>query len=249
MDGLAGRHSRPLARALLAIATALALGCASTPEPPAPRAFPTHDARAAEPTGVVHVLQRGENLYRLSRHYGVSVDAISRANGIRDPRRLQIGQRIWIPGMRRGSAPRPVLASFIPSPPGVHRATRETGLDLQWPVDGKLSSRFGRRHGQRHDGVDIPARRGTPIRAAEAGRVIHSGRGLGAYGNVVIVKHVGRYSTVYAHNQRNRVRKGDFVEKGQVIGEVGTSGNASGPHVHFEVRRDSVAIDPLPHLP
>ena len=89
----------------------------------------------------------------------------------------------------------------------------------------------------------------TPICAAEAGRVIHSGGGLGAYGKVVIVKHSGRYSTVYAHNRKNLVRKGDFVEKGQVIAEVGRTGNASGSHVHFEIRRDRRARDPMTYLP
>ena len=66
---------------------------------------------------------------------------------------------------------------------------------------------------------------------------------------MVIVKHVGDYSSVYAHNRRNRVNKGDFVEQGDLIGEVGSSGNASGPHVHFEVRRDSRPVDPLLYLP
>jgi murein DD-endopeptidase MepM/ murein hydrolase activator NlpD len=87
------------------------------------------------------------------------------------------------------------------------------------------------------------------VRAAEAGRVIHSGKGLGAYGNVVIVKHTGRWATVYAHNRRNHVRKGAFVEKGDVIAEVGKTGNASGPHLHFEIRRGDVPRDPLPCLP
>ncbi len=97
--------------------------------------------------------------------------------------------------------------------------------------------------------IDIRAPRGTLVRAAEAGRVIHSGGGLGAYGKVVIIKHAGRYSTVYAHHDSIRVKKGDFVEKGDVIGTVGATGNASGPHLHFEVRRDRVPDDPLSYLP
>jgi murein DD-endopeptidase MepM/ murein hydrolase activator NlpD len=85
--------------------------------------------------------------------------------------------------------------------------------------------------------------------AAESGRVVLSGRRLGDYGNVVIVKHAGRYATVYAHNRRNLVREGEFVEKGQAIAQVGESGNASGPHLHFEIRRDRRAQDPLLYLP
>ena len=112
-----------------------------------------------------------------------------------------------------------------------------------------MSAAFGWQNGRNHEGIDIPAKSGTPIRAAEAGRVIHSGAGLGDYGKVVILKHAGRYSTVYAHNRRNNVRKGHFVEKGDVIGEVGATGNATGPHVHFEVRMDRTPLDPLLFLP
>jgi len=206
---------------------------------------------ASKPTGGEHVVKPGENLYRLSRYYGVPVDDIRAANEIRDVRGLQVGQRLVIPGNSKG-APATSLAA---SPPRVVRAAsgqqarRVTGLEFSWPVAGRMSSKFGDRHGRNHDGIDISAKPGTPVRAAEAGRVIHSGRGLGDYGKVVIVKHAGRYSTVYAHNRKNRVQKGDFVEKGQVIAEVGKTGNASGPHVHFEVRRDRRPENPLKHLP
>jgi lipoprotein NlpD len=211
---------------------AIALGCASTPD--------SRDGSA----GQVHILRPGENLYRLSRYYGVSVDAIVRANDIADVTRLTVGQRIWIPGAKRGSASESLASA------GAGSAGQRAGdLKLIWPVRGRLSSRFGWRNGRSHDGIDIPAKSGTPIKAAAAGRVIHSGRGLGDYGRVVIVKHEGHYSTVYAHNRRNRVAKGDFVEKGEVIGEVGSSGNASGSHVHFEVRRNRKPLDPLLFLP
>lgn len=198
--------------------------------------------------GVTHVVRPGENLYRISRYYGVSSQRVIEANHIRDVTELAIGRPLWIPGARR---PQPG-ASLVP-PAGVQPdsralARRESDLSFGWPVRGRLSSRFGRRRGRPHEGIDISARRGTTIRAAEAGRVIHSGGGLGAYGNVVIIKHSGRYSTVYAHNRKNLVRQGEFVEKGDVIGEVGATGNASGPHVHFEIRRDRRAQDPLGYL-
>jgi len=211
-------------------------------------------ACASTPDGPVHVLRPGENLYRLSRYYGVSVESIRKANDIRDVTEIRAGERLVIPGASK--APPGATLAYIPesapAPPrgGLRALARlENSLDFRWPVAGKLSSQFGRRRGRNHDGIDIPAKPGTPVRAAEAGRVIHSGRGLGDYGNVVIVKHAGRYSTVYAHNRRNRVAKGDFVEKGQVIAEVGKTGNASGPHLHFEVRRDRHPEDPLLYLP
>ena len=158
-------------------------------------------------------------------------------------RRLEVGQRIWIPGAKRGPAQESLAGA------GSDLLGYARGPKLIWPVRGNLSSRFGWRNGRGHDGIDIPAKRGTPIVAAAAGRVIHSGRGLGDYGRVIILKHEGHYSTVYAHNRRNRVEKGDFVEKGEVIGEVGSSGNASGSHVHFEVRRNRKPLNPLHFLP
>ena len=204
-------------------------------------------ACASTPKGdVVHVLRPGENLYRLSRYYGVSVEDIVSANHIRDVSDIPVGTPIVIPGAAH-EPPQASLAAYEPSGPG-GPAARAAGLDFAWPLHGTLSSRFGWRSGNQHEGIDISARRGSPVHAAEAGRVIYSGW-LGSYGRIVIVKHTGAWSTVYAHNSRNLVEKGDFVERGDVIAEVGASGNASGPHVHFEVRRDRVPEDPMAYLP
>lgn len=208
--------------------------------------------------GTTHVVRPGENLYRISRHYGVSVDSIVRANRIRDVTSVSVGKRLFIPRTRVSRAAKPLSppagaskASRYAKDDGAARirAKRESNLSFAWPVRGRLSSRYGRRQGRPHEGVDIAARQGTPIRAAEAGRVIHSGWGLGAYGRVVIVKHAGKYSTVYAHNRKNSVSVGDFVERGEVIAQVGRTGNARGPHVHFEIRRNRDPQDPIPYLP
>jgi murein DD-endopeptidase MepM/ murein hydrolase activator NlpD len=211
-------------------------------------------AACASPSGggVTHVVRPGETLYRIARYYEVPLERVIRSNRIRDVTTVPIGRRLWIPGARKAipSAPLPLVASAPgPAVARVSGARRELNLDLGWPLRGRLSSRFGSRWGRVHEGIDIPARRGTPIRAAAAGRVIHSGDGLGDYGQVVIVKHAGPYKTVYAHNRRNRVRRGQFVEKGEVIAEVGQTGNASGPHLHFELRRGATPLDPLLYLP
>ena len=185
-----------------------------------------------------------ETIYRLSRHYGVSVDAIVRANRIADVSDVAIGTRLLIPGADPSAA--------RPPAPGRgdlrEQAWRESAVAFDWPIRGRVASGFGWRGKGSHEGIDILARPGTPVFAAEAGRVIHSGW-LGDYGRVVIVKHAGRYVTVYGHNRANRVRKGAFVEKGDVLAEVGSSGNASAPHLHFEIRRDRRAEDPLHYLP
>jgi murein DD-endopeptidase MepM/ murein hydrolase activator NlpD len=200
--------------------------------------------------GVVHVLKPGETVYRLSRYYGVPVRDIVRANRIRDVSGVPAGARLFVPGARREAPKRSIaLASLTPTSPSArHSAKRAGNLDFVWPVRGRLSSRFGWRGKRPHEGIDIAARRGAEVRAAESGRVILAGR-LGGYGRVVIVKHAGHYSSVYAHNHRNRVRKGQFVEKGQVIAEVGSSGRSSGPHLHFEIRRSQSPKDPMVYLP
>jgi len=201
---------------------------------------------------IVHVVRPGENLYRISLHYGVSVDRVIRSNRIADVHALEVGTQLRIPGAHRDppqSALEPPVHASAPRGAGREGALRDTGLDFDWPLRGRVSSRFGARGRDRHEGIDIPARAGTAIVAAEAGRVIHSGGKLGDYGNVVIVKHAGRYATIYAHNRRNLVRKGEFVEKGQAIAQVGETGNATAPHLHFEIRRDRLAYDPLLYLP
>jgi murein DD-endopeptidase MepM/ murein hydrolase activator NlpD len=190
------------------------------------------------------VVQSGENLWRISQRYGTTVDAIARANQMADPTQVSIGQRLYIPAgtaalQRTGEGYRAV------NPRG-----RTAGdVEFFWPVRGTISSGFGSRDGAHHDGIDIPARKGTSIRAAEAGRVVHSSNSLAGYGNMVILKHTGAFSTVYAHNRKNLVRVGQFVDKGDVIAEVGDTGRASAPHVHFEIRHNGSPRNPVQYLP
>ncbi|MGQ9496996.1 MAG: peptidoglycan DD-metalloendopeptidase family protein [Desulfotomaculales bacterium] len=121
------------------------------------------------------------------------------------------------------------------------------GGQLAWPAQGYVSSRFGMRWGGFHAGVDIAAGYGSPVGAAEAGRVVYAGW-RGAYGRVVEISHGGGVTTVYAHLSRIVVSVGQEVNRGQVLGYVGTSGNATGPHVHFEVRVNGNPQDPLKYL-
>ena len=199
-------------------------------------------------------MRPGENIFRIAQYYQVSVSAIMEANRIRDERALQIGERLWIPeARRRPPGLRPDSpAREPPAMPGSERVTTRSRTEIS-PSPGRSggASRGAStlRKGRRHEGIDLAAKPGTLIRASESGRVIYSGNGLGGYGNVVIVRHGKLYATVYAHNRKNRVRKGAFVDQGEVIAEVGKTGNATGPHLHFEIRRGERARDPLDYLP
>ena len=95
-----------------------------------------------------------------------------------------------------------------------------------------------------HTGIDVSAPTGTRINAAAEGYVRFVGW-MGGYGNTIIIDHGGGYSTLYAHNSRNRVAQGQHVRAGQHIADVGSSGLSTGPHLHFEVRRNNVAVDPM----
>lgn len=116
-----------------------------------------------------------------------------------------------------------------------------------WPVNGPVTSTFGWRWGRMHEGIDIGAATGTPIVAAAAGTVIYSGW-LGGYGNLVVVDHGGGLSTAYAHQSQIAVSNGTAVAQGQVVGYVGSTGYSFGPHLHFEVRVNGQAVDPLAYL-
>jgi murein DD-endopeptidase MepM/ murein hydrolase activator NlpD/uncharacterized coiled-coil protein SlyX len=116
-----------------------------------------------------------------------------------------------------------------------------------WPVSGPVVSGFGMRWGRMHEGVDITCASGTPVVAAAAGTVIHAGW-LGGYGNLVVVDHGNGLSTAYAHNSSFAVGVGESVGQGQVISYAGSTGNSSGPHVHFEVRVNGGSVDPLGYL-
>lgn len=114
-----------------------------------------------------------------------------------------------------------------------------------WPTKGKPKGRFGKRGGK---GIDIEGRRGQDVSAAHSGQVVYSGGGLIGYGKLIIVKHNKRFLSAYAHNSALYVKEGDFVDRGQRIAEMGSSGTDR-VKLHFEIRRDGKPVNPLQYLP
>ena len=120
------------------------------------------------------------------------------------------------------------------------------GSKFIWPINGMLVSNFGSKgDGLRNDGVNIKAPRGTVVRAAQAGRIVYSGNELKGFGNLILIKHPDGWVTAYAHNDQLAVKKGDKVDRGQIIAYVGSSGNVEDPQLHFEIRKGNRAIDPV----
>ena len=131
--------------------------------------------------------------------------------------------------------------------PGSTGTGRPSAAGMVWPCDGVVVSGFGMRWGRMHEGIDIGCAYGTPNRAAAAGTVIYSGW-LGGYGNLIVVDHGNGLSTAYAHASTLVVGVGQTVSQGETVSLVGSTGNSSGPHLHFEVRVNGSAVDPLLYL-
>ena len=116
------------------------------------------------------------------------------------------------------------------------------------PADGTVSSGFGKRSGARHAGLDILAPAGAEVRAALPGLASFAGSGMRGYGSAVILDHGDGIATLYGHLATIRVQSGETVPAGAVIGTIGRSGNATTHHLHFELRVDGEAVDPVPYL-
>lgn len=232
-----------------------------------------------ELVAVRHLVAPGETMYRISRTYGLTVEELGAANGIKAPWALAVGQELSIPGVER-SVPVRALAEADPEPvrtstsAGGRRSVPTSGRreeppsrsrslsrpasaagrprvatqgQLDWPMRGVLYGRFGKKGKEPHDGIDLAAPSGTPVKTAQEGTVLYAGEQRG-YGNIVIVEHTNKLITLYAHNRDLRVRTGQKVRREQVIATVGESGRTSGPHLHFEVRLDGKPVDPLDFL-
>jgi murein DD-endopeptidase MepM/ murein hydrolase activator NlpD len=130
---------------------------------------------------------------------------------------------------------------------GSNGTGQPSAAGLIWPCDGVVTSGFGMRWGRMHEGIDIGCAYGSPNRAAAAGTVIYAGL-LGGYGNLVVVDHGNGLSTAYAHASAILVSVGQRVSQGETVSLVGSTGHSTGPHLHFEVRINGVAVDPLLYL-
>ena len=204
--------------------------------------------------GVVHVVRDGQTAWRIARAYGVPLETVKHANGLEDPTRIAVGDVLFIPGaVERLDVP----AYPAPLPvPGGERAPRsatrmrDDTAPLAWPlIDTRVVSPYGIPRGNhRHKGIDLGGDHGQPVFAAEAGTVLYASATMRGYGKTVIVDHGDGLTTLYAHNSALLVHVGERVERGATIARVGRTGNASGHHCHFEVRRDDVPVDPLRFL-
>jgi murein DD-endopeptidase MepM/ murein hydrolase activator NlpD len=191
--------------------------------------------------GVLHRVDGEDSIQTLSSLYAVSAATIMTANNLQDKNILPPGVELFIPGAR------PVRLT------GEMSARYGLRGIFGSPLPGRITSTMGmRKHPVggfrgRHTGVDLAAAEGTRIAAAAAGVVKDAGEGE-YIGKFVILSHKDSYTTVYGHCSQTLVRKGERIKKGQVIARVGNTGRTTGPHLHFEIRKNGIPQDPLSYL-
>ena len=194
-----------------------------------------------------HTVERGQTLSRIAELYSVSVAELRNHNSDATQGGLRSGMKLFVPFEQRPDWDL-VLAGDIVRDADLDSSYSSAAPNFVWPVVGYVSSAFGPRRGNMHDGIDIVALEGTSVKAARSGHVIYAHNRIGGYGNMVIIRHADTFSTVYAHLSAFNVKKGQFIAKGQTLGRVGQTGHANGPHLHFEVRNHRAPVNPLLYL-
>ena len=187
--------------------------------------------------GLVVTWGHGQDLGELLAAHGADPVEVLRANAIVSPADLAPGMLLFLPGVE----PEAALQRLA--------AVRERENRYLWPVHGRITSYYGRRNlgfgtSNFHQGLDVAAPIGTLITAARAGTVSFAGWS-GSYGYLVKVRHAGGEETWYAHQSGMLVSVGQYLEQGQALGRVGSTGLSTGPHLHFEIRRSGSALDPI----
>jgi len=192
-------------------------------------------------------LHRGQNgwdvaaLQFLLAWHGFPSAAIDGGLGRHTDRALRHFQR-WA-GITPDGVAGPSTITALRSPPAT------CPLPLAWPLKGPIGSPFAPRGNRFHEGIDIVASQGTPVAAAAPGRVVYAAFAAGGWGNLVVVLHSDGVRSLYAHLSAFAVHRGATVATGTRLGLVGATGDASGPHLHFEVRLRGAAVDPRTALP
>ena len=203
---------------------------------------------ASESRGVVstYTIQAGDNLQGIADILGVDVETLQDLNNIANPNALIAGRVLMVPDV-------PTRATHFGVLPA-KQALDPNAPSFVWPAVGPITTKFGVPGsdwiGGFHMGIDIGASAGSPIVAAADGLVVYADRDhLHGYGNYVLLDHGHGYATLYAHMSQIVATAGENAHQGDLIGYVGESGYAFGPHLHFEVRLNEEKVDPENFLP
>ena len=205
-------------------------GCASAPTYTRPMA----PAMAKASTGVHHRVEAGQTLWRISKIYDVDINDILRANNISEEATIEIGQMILIPNrLKQQNVP-----------------VRLSGDDFIWPLKGRVIAGFGASYRNIiNKGLNIQGQPSADILAARSGKVVFYAADLGNFGRTVIIDHGDGLRSVYARASDVFVRPGDTVQRGSVLGRVGSGARDKNNYLHFEIRKGALPENPLFYLP
>lgn len=196
-----------------------------------------------------HVVKPGETGFDIAYRYGVSYSSIAVANGLEPNARLREGQKLLIPTVIK---PPPPPGDKAPAQPAAE--TPDDKPRFLWPLEGRMRRGFvGKTRdgdgGDFHNGLDLVADEGEPVRTSAPGEVIFAGREPDSFGNLVVIDHGNGWQTAYGFLSKLTVKRGDSVKAHERVGLVGHSGRATRDELHFEIRRSNTPVNPLPLLP
>ncbi len=217
------------------------------------------------PEQKTYTVRKGDTLYSIARKFDSNVTAVARQNKIKPPYTLKPGQKLIVKSWdetgtgtvstsqktntKKALNPPETKAKNTPVKSTIQIPKTAQGKRFERPVSGKIIENFGTNSaGVHNDGINISAKAGTPILAADKGTVAYAGNDLKGYGNLILLKHDNGWFTAYAHADKISVKKGATVKAKQKIGTVGKTGGVKTPQLHFEVRYKTKPVDPSLYL-
>lgn len=218
------------------------------------------------PEQKTYIVRKGDTLYSIARKFDSNVTDVARQNNLKSPYTLKPGQVLVVKSWdevtentvtstssttkgKTNLNPPEAKAKNTPTKSAIKIPKSAQGKKFDRPVSGKIIEKFGTtKSGAHNDGINISAKAGTPILAADKGTVAYAGNDLKGYGNLILLKHNNGWFTAYAHADKISVKKGAVVKAKQVIGTVGKTGGVKTPQLHFEVRYKTKPVDPSLYL-
>ena len=201
----------------------------------------------------VHIVKKGHTLYDIANCYEVSISDIMKINQLKNNDKIYLGDKLFIPLYDNTNQTNCINITKVTISKEVNKTKekkKNNNYSYMWPVKGKIISKFGLlAKGLRNDGINISADIGNPVLAIESGKIVYAGNEIQAFGNLILIKHHNDKTSAYAHLDKINVKKGESVNKGQIIALVGNSGKVSIPQLHFEIRDKDGPLDPLKYLP
>lgn len=210
------------------------------------------------PKNGIHKVLPDETLYSIAWRYGLDYSVLAKRNHIQAPYAISTGQLIYLTNNKPCTKPTsghhpqksteiirktPIAPHTIKTTSIIEREPTTIVRHWNWPALGPIIGMFS----SNNKGINIAGHRGDPVFATAAGKVVYSGHGLRGYGNLIIIKHNSMFLTAYAHNNTVLVKGGDWVNAGQKIAEIGSTGTQA-VMLHFEIRRNGKPVNPLMYL-